>query len=75
MRHRIQIIGLVVIVVLQAVFNLWMTAHQNARLTASTKAHNAQLVEFTERFNAQLAEQNERFKAQLSAQAAELQKK
>ena len=70
MKQRIQIIGLVVIVGLQVVFNLWMTAHQNARLTASTKAHNAQLMEFTKRFNAQLVAQAERCDARLLAQAA-----
>ena len=75
MRHRIQILGLVGLVVLQALFNVWMTAHQNARLLASTKAHNAQLMEFTERFSAQFMEQNKRCEAQLLAQAAAFQKK
>jgi ABC-type phosphate transport system auxiliary subunit len=75
MKHRIQIIGLVAVVVVQGLGNLWMTANHNAQLKASTEAHNAQLMAQAEVHNAQLLEQNERFKTQLVAQAAAYQKK
>ena len=48
------IIGLLVLVVLQVVWSLRMTANFNAQRKASTEAHNAQLFALTERLNAQL---------------------
>lgn len=75
MKPHIAIIGLILVVVLQSVANLWMTAHHNAQLKAQAETFNAQLKAFTEVHNAQLMEQNERFKAQLVAQAAEYQKR
>jgi hypothetical protein len=75
MKPRIQIIGLVVVVVLQGVANLWMTSSHNAQLKARAETFNAQLKAFTEVHNTQLMEQAERYNAQLLAQAAEYQKK
>jgi hypothetical protein len=74
MKHRIQIIGLVVVVVVQGLGNLWTTANHNAQVKASTEAHNAQLMAQAKVHNAQLLEFTERFNSQLSAQAAASQK-
>jgi hypothetical protein len=63
------VIGLLVLVVLQVVWTLWMTANFNAQLKASTEAHNSQLMALTEAHNAQLFELTERLNAQLMAQA------
>ena len=70
------IIGLLFLVVLlQGVANLWMTASHNAQLKAQTEVFNGQLKAQTEVHNAQLVAQAESFNAQLLAQAAESQKK
>ena len=70
------IIGLLFLVVLlQGVANLWMTANHNAQLKAQTEVFNGQLKAQTEVHNAQLVAQAESFNAQLLAQAAESQKK
>ncbi|RLS47554.1 MAG: hypothetical protein DWH87_06855 [Planctomycetota bacterium] len=70
------IIGLLFLVVLlQGVANLWMTANHDAQLKAQTEVLNGQLKAQTEVHNAQLAAQAESFNAQLLAQAAESQKK
>ena len=70
------LIGLLFLVVLlQGVSTLWMTANHNAQLKAQTEIFNAQLKAQTEVQNAQLVALAERFNAQLLAQAAEFQKK
>jgi hypothetical protein len=63
------VIGLLVLVVLQVVWTLWMTANFNAQLKASTEAHNAQLMAQAEAHKAQLFELTERLNAQLMAHA------
>lgn len=63
------VIGLLVLVVLQVVWSLWMTANFNAQLKASTEAHNAQLMAQAETNNAQLLELTERLNAQLMGHA------
>lgn len=68
------IIGLLVVVVLQGLSTVWMTASFNAQLNASTEAHNAQLWAQTEAHNAQMSQLTESLNAQLWAQAAEFQK-
>lgn len=79
-------IGLLVLVALQCVSTISMTATHNGQLKAQTEVFNAQLVAMTETHNAQLKAQTEvynaqlvtltdRYNAQLLAQAAEFQKK
>jgi len=68
------IIGLLIVVVLQGIWTVWMTANFNAQLEASTEAHNAQLWAQTEAHNAQMSQLTERLNAQLWVQAAEFQK-
>ena len=63
------VIGLLVLVVLQVVWSLWMTANFNAQLKASTEAHNAQLMAQAEAHNAQLYELTERLNARLMGRA------
>jgi hypothetical protein len=70
------VIGLLFLVVLlQGVANLWMTANHNAQIKAQTEVFNGQLKAQTEVHNTQLVAQAESFNAQLLAQAAESQKK
>ncbi len=79
------VIGLFVVVALQGISTLSMTATHNAQLKAQTEVFNAQLIALTETHNAQLkaqaevhnaqsVAQTERHNAQLLAQAAEFQK-
>lgn len=63
------VIGLLVLVVLQVVWSLWMTANFNAQLKASTEAHNAQLMAQAEAHNAQLYELTERLNARIMGRA------
>lgn len=67
--------GLLVLVALQAISTLWLTARHNAQLKAQAEVFNAQLKAQTEVHNAQLMAQTERLNAQLLAQAAEFQKR
>ena len=73
--HTLVTIGLLVLVALQGVWTLSMTANHNAQLKAQTEVFNTQLKAQTEVHNAQLVAQTERHIAQLVAQAAEFQKK
>jgi hypothetical protein len=66
---------LFLVVLLQGVANLWMTANHNAQLKAQTEVFNGQLKAQTEVHNTQLLAQAESFNAQLLARAAESQKK
>jgi ABC-type phosphate transport system auxiliary subunit len=79
-------LGLLVVVALQGISTLWMTAHHNvqlkaqaevfnSQLKAQTEVHNAQLVAQSEAHIAQLKAQAERHNAQLMAQAAQSLKK
>jgi ABC-type phosphate transport system auxiliary subunit len=54
------VIGLFIVVVLQGLSTVWLTAKFNAQLKASTEAHNAQLTAQAEAHNAQLLQLTER---------------
>ena len=71
---KLVVIGLCMVVALQAVWTLVMTASHNAQLKAQAETFNAQLKAHTEVHNAQLKAQTEAHNAQLLALSEKLSK-